>query len=164
LAVLSSGAGLKRSFINAFAITLLLAPAADAGAAEESASASITVHVHFASRTSLTVSTEVLQFTVGNITETATATLDYSAAARTDAGAAVTLSFEVLDDPRGPGAAIVSSINDEAGTTIDVAASTPAVSRQWVGSGIRTGRMTFALRARKPGQYMVPIRFTLTAP
>jgi hypothetical protein len=38
------------------------------------------------------------------------------------------------------------------------------VAGRWIGSGLRTGRLTFALRSAVAGTYSLPVRFVLSAP
>jgi hypothetical protein len=38
------------------------------------------------------------------------------------------------------------------------------VAGRWVGSGLRTGRLVFSLRAASGGTYTLPLRFVLSAP
>ena len=124
----------------------------------------------FDSRTSLSVSTQRLQFQVVNPDEPVTAIVDFSAAARTFAGGEVVLSVEPTRSLDGPGGAA----DIESGLTFTgegegtlggvVRGDAPAVAGRWIGSGTRTGRLLFTLRAAAPGNYSVPVRFVLSAP
>jgi hypothetical protein len=48
-----------------------------------------------------------------------------------------------------------------AGVVVNGAA---AVAGRWTGSGLRTGRVLFSMRAAAAGTYTVPVRFVLSAP
>ena len=138
--------------------------------AAETATASAVVSAQFSSRTSLKVSTDLLHFDVAGPDRPATATVDFAAGARTQAGAEVLLSIEQLRAVQGPGGASdlessVSFIGEGVGT-LDGAlvAAGPAVAGRWIGSGMRQGRLVFALRAGASGNYLLPVRFILSAP
>ena len=155
-------------FVGVVAASLL--SAASPVSAAETATASASVSAQFSSRTSLKVSTDLLHFEVVEPGQPATATVDFAAGARTQAGAEVLLSIEQLHAAQGPGGAsdIESSVSftgDGAGT-LDGAlvAAGPAVAGRWIGSGMRQGRLVFALRAGASGNYMLPVRFILSAP
>jgi hypothetical protein len=45
-----------------------------------------------------------------------------------------------------------------------ISASSQAVAGRWTGSGLRHGRLVFALHDNAPGTYVVPVRFILSAP
>jgi hypothetical protein len=45
-----------------------------------------------------------------------------------------------------------------------VAARGMTTAGRWIGSGLRTGRLIFQLRASAAGTYAVPLRFVLSAP
>ena len=134
------------------------------------ATASIAVHAQVAGRTSLTVSTQSLQFDVVTPAEAAVASVDFSAAARTHGDADVILSVGLARDIDAStgfsdtgGSLIFSGEGD--GTLSGVMGRTgPSVAARWTGSGRRQGRLVFALRARAAGSYAVPVRFILTAP
>jgi hypothetical protein len=138
--------------------------AADAGTAR------VVVSVQFASRTSLKVSTDLLQFEVAGTDRPATATVDFAAGARTQAGAEVVLSIEQLRAVQAPGGASdlespVSFAGEGDGTLAGaLVAAGPAVAGRWIGSGLRQGRLVFALRAGASGNYILPVRFILSAP
>jgi hypothetical protein len=52
-----------------------------------------------------------------------------------------------------------------AGTTSgSVTAEAPTVAGQWIGSGVRRGRLVFALRSSTRGTHIVPVRFVLSTP
>ena len=148
-------------------LVLLAAPSV---CAAESSTASITVTAQFSSRTSLKVSSELLQFTVSSPDSTAYATVDFSAAARTRAGGEVVLTVETVKGLEGPGGAAdvdVALTFSGAGEGVAsgvLARHTPNVAGRWLGSGLRTGRLTFALRSAVTGAYALPVRFVLSAP
>jgi hypothetical protein len=133
------------------------------------ATASIQVQAQMSSRTALTVSTQNLHFSVTSAADGATASVDFSAAARTHAGADVMLSIEVLH-PSGGGDEMAGEFGltfagEGEGTLAgDVAADGPSVAARWNGSGRRAGRLVFTLRAPAAGAYTVPVRFVLATP
>ena len=155
-------------FAAVMAASLLLA--ASPVSAAETATASVVVSAKFASRTSLKVSTNLLRFELAGPGQPATATVDFAAGARTQAGAEVLLSIEQLRSVDGPGGAsdLESSVSftGEGAGTLDGAlvAAGPAVAGRWIGSGMRQGRLVFALRAGASGNYILPVRFILSAP
>ena len=138
----------------------LLAVASPVSAAD-TATTSLVVSAQFASRTSLKVSTDLLQFDVARPDQPAIATVDFAAGARTQAGAEVLLSIEQLRGVEGPGGASDEGAGTLAGALV---AAGPAVAGRWTGSGLRQGRLVFALRAGASGNYIVPVRFILSAP
>jgi hypothetical protein len=132
--------------------------------------ASISVSAQIASRTSLKVSTHSLQFDVVNPSESATASIDFSAAARTVAGMDVVLSIEPVTAFADSGeldaaASTLTFVGEGEGTRGGtLVGGTSSVAARWTGSGHRTGRLVFALRTRASGSYTVPVRFVLSAP
>lgn len=133
------------------------------------ATASIQVHAQMSSRTALTVSTQNLHFSVTSAGDGATASVDFSAAARTHAGADVMLSIEVLRASGGgdetAGESGLTFAGEGEGTLAgEVAPDGPSVAARWNGSGRRHGRLVFTLRAPTAGSYTVPVRFVLAAP
>jgi hypothetical protein len=138
--------------------------------AAEQASASIVVHARFHSRTSLRVSARLLQFEVPTESQAAIAAVDFSAGARTAADAEVVLSVEAARSIGGPGGAAdvetsLSFSGEGDGTRSgSVGTDIPTVAGRWTGSGLRTGRLVFTLRAAAPGAYSVPLRFVLSTP
>jgi hypothetical protein len=140
----------------------LLIVAVNATAAE-TARSSVTVMATFSSRTTLQVSSDLLQFDVTQPQTPATASIDFLAAARTHAGDVVVLSIEP----------VVSSLflstlsfsgEGEGTRSGTVAADRLSIAGQWVGSGIRHGRLVFTLHADATGAFTVPIRLVLSAP
>jgi hypothetical protein len=149
---------------------VILVPGAQPASAGDTATAAIVVHATFSSRTSLKVSTELLRFDVARPGSEAAAAVDFSAAARTQAGAEVVLSVQPLQIVEGPGGAADAESSMTfagegdgllAGVVINGGA---AVAGRWTGSGLRTGRVLFSMRAAAAGTYTVPVRFVLSAP
>jgi len=155
-------------FAGVVAASLLLA--ASPVSAADTATANVIVSARFASRTSLKVSTDLLRFEVAGPGQPATATVDFAAGARTQAGAEVLLSIEQLRSVEGLGGAsdlesFLSFAGEGSGTLAGALIATgPAVAGRWIGSGLRQGRLVFALRAGASGNYIVPVRFVLSAP
>ena len=160
-----SSSALRRSCCIA-ALALVLGAGRAAG---ESATATVSVRAEFGARTALRLSSDVLRFDVASPTEEALAVVDFSAAARTRSGGEVVLSVEPLGT-RGPGGAAdvetsVSFRGDASGVLSgDLQSAAPTAAARWQGSGVRQGRLTFALRAAAAGQYEVPVRFVLSTP
>ena len=138
--------------------------------ATDATTAVVVVSAQFGSRTSLRVSTELLQFDVMAPGQPATAAVTFSAAARTRSGGDVVLSMEPARAIDGPGGAAdvessLSFVGEGDGTAGGaVAGATPTVAARWSGSGLRTGRLVFSLRSRAAGTYSVPMRFVLSTP
>lgn len=149
---------------------VVLVPGAQPASAGDTATAAVVVHATFSSRTSLKVSSELLRFDVARPDSDAAAAVEFSAAARTQAGAEVVLAVEPLRLVEGPGgAADAESSMTFAGEGDGllagvVAAGGPTVAGRWIGSGLRTGRVLFSMRAAAAGTYTVPVRFVLSAP
>jgi hypothetical protein len=137
--------------------------------AQQQAGAGVQVQAQFASRTSLNVSARVLQF---DVTEAGVATvaIDFAAGARIASGGEVVLSVEPERAIAGPGGAAdvettLSFDGHGAGTLAGtLAPHAAAVAGRWTGSGLRTGRLVFALHTATPGHYTVPLRFVLSTP
>jgi hypothetical protein len=138
--------------------------------AEESATTSVAVTAQFSSRTSLKVSSQLLQFAVTAPGEAALATMEFSAAARTRPAGEVVLTVEAVREIDGPGGAAdietaVTFSGEGEGTAAGaLGTAAPSVAGRWSGSGLRTGRLTFALRSAVTGSYSVPLRFVLSTP
>ena len=147
----------------------LLCPAAN-GAAQNVARASVAIKADFAPRTSLRVSTDLLQFDVPQPGGTATAAVVFSAGARTPSQGEIVLSVEPVRGLAGPGgAADVDAAISVAGegdgllpTRLDSTHTT--VVGRWHGSGLRQGRLVFTLNAPASGTYSMPVRFVLSTP
>jgi hypothetical protein len=159
---------MRRALSTAAGAALLaFAGAGSLGAASDSVTRSIQVNAQVASRTSLSVSSHVLRFTVPSPNEPAVASVDFVAGVRTPAGAEVVLTVEALRelDDAGPDAVVVTFAGDGEGAVRGALGSAgPAVAGRWVGSGRRTGRITFALETGTAGTYTLPVRFVLSAP
>jgi hypothetical protein len=155
-----------RRLLLIFAAVLGVAAPSSAAADSTTASASVRVNAEFSTRTSLKVSSQVLQFAVPAGGETARVDVDFSAGARTRAGGEVLLLVESLgaidDGLEGATEVTVAAQGQAAcGGRLAVNVATPVA--RWIGSGLRTGRVTFTMRA-VAGLYTVPVRFLLTAP
>lgn len=151
-------------------LVMVLAAGAAPAAASESASAAVTVTATFGTRTSLDVSTQLLQFDTRQPGQPATASVDFAAKARTGTESEVLLSVEALRsvDESGGAADLETSVTFEGegeGTLRGrVASAMPVLAARWVGSGRRHGRLVFTLRAGARGSYSLPVRFVLSAP
>ena len=151
-------------------VVLLSLPAPAAGAESASSGTSVRVAADFASRTSLKVSTQTLQFVAGQPGDESIVVVEFTAAARTRTGGDVVLTVESERMPAGPGGAAdveaaVSFSGDGAGTHAGLLRTASAsVAGRWQGSGIRSGRLKFALHAPAAGTYTVPVRFVLSTP
>jgi hypothetical protein len=132
--------------------------------------ATVVVSARFSSRTSLKVSSQVLQFDVRTPSQPATAVIDFSAGARTERGADVVLSIEPMRATTGPGgSADVETSLRFAGEGEGLGqgalhAQAPAIAGRWSGSGLRTGRIVFSLVAAAPGSYQLPVRLVISTP
>jgi hypothetical protein len=141
-----------------------------AAAAEDVAAKNVVVNVNLATRTSLKVSSRVLQFDVARAGGTATAALEFTAGARMPAGSDVVLTVEPERAVEGPGgAADVDSDLSFTGEGEGLLAGTIASARstivgRWQGSGRREGRVIFTLRANAAGSYVLPVRVVLSTP
>lgn len=153
---------------TAFVISL-----ASLASASDRATGTVTVLAQFNSRTSLKVSTQLLQFDVAAPGQPATAVVDFSAGARTRSGNDVVLSVEPARGVEGPGGAadVESSLTfagegdaTMAGHVGPAGPAGPSIAGRWNGSGLRTGRLVFSLRAGASGTYTVPMRFVLSTP
>ena len=139
--------------------------------AADAVTASVVVTAQFSSRTSLRVSTDVLRFAVAAAGDPATAAVDFSAGARTHSAGEVMLSVERRPSAGGSGVGTeLESFVSFAGRgngTFDgslMSSTSQAVAGRWTGSGLRHGRLVFALHDSAPGAYVVPVRFILSAP
>ena len=147
------------------------ASGARTASAADAVTTSVMVTAQFSSRTALRVSTDVLRFDVPVGGDLATAAVDFSAGARTHAGAEVMLSVERRhsSDVAGARTELDSPVSfaGQGNGTRDGSlhgASSQAVAGRWTGSGLRHGRLVFALHAGAPGAHIVPVRFILSAP
>jgi hypothetical protein len=139
-------------------------------AAEEIATGNVSVSVPVNSRTSLKVSNDVLQFNVIEAGGVATASVDVSAGARVLSGVDVVLTVEPLRQLEGAsGAADVQTAVTFEGDGDGLVGGQldrirPTVAGRWQGSGLRHGRLSFAIRARTAATYTLPVRFVLSTP
>ena len=151
-------------------VCFLVLTAAGVAAAEDVARATVAINAQVAARTSLRVSSDVLRFDVAGPGATATAVIEFSAGTRTASDENVVLTVEPLRAIAGPGGAAdvetTLSVNgDGEGLLPAVVSSTGGtVVGRWQGSGRRTGRLLFALRADASGSYSMPVRFVLSTP
>jgi hypothetical protein len=135
-----------------------------------SASASVQVRVEVHARTVLRVSTYQLRFDVPADASSATAEIEFSAAARTRRDGEVMLTVEPERWIEGPGGAadvdaLVTFDGDGEGVSGGrLAPSAPSVAGRWLGSGKRDGHLRFTLRTGAAGTYQLPVRFVLSAP
>src|SRR3954469_6683373 len=142
--------------VPASVVAGLLIAAVNASAAE-TARGSVTVVATFSSRTTLQVSSDLLQFDVTQPQTPATSSIDFLAAARTRAGDLVVLSIEPIAS--NAVASTLSFSGEGEGTRSGmVAADRLSIAGQWVASGNRPGRLVFTLRADAAGTFNVPIR------
>jgi hypothetical protein len=135
--------------------------------AADAVSTSVVVTAQFSSRTSLRVSTDVLKFDVAAAGSRATAAVDFSAGARTHTGGEVMLSVERLRSAGGTEPESFVSFAGRGNGTLDGSLDSglsQAAAGRWTGSGLRHGRLVFALHAGAPGAHIVPVRFILSAP
>lgn len=147
------------------AVVTVLAALGPSQALAAEKTASVAVDVKIAARTSLHVSSEILTFVVPEGETTATATIEFSAGARTARDADVAMSVEsigAIDTPHATGDETITFCGHGLGTQSGVLASRVAVAARWQGSGQRTGRLVFTLRVPVPGVYTVPVKFALT--
>ena len=161
----------SRDVLTTLTILLLtLVPGASSAAAEDVASKNVTVNVSLATRTSLKVSTQLLQFDLTRPGDIATAALEFTAASRTPAGSDIVLTVEPERGLEGPGgAADVESdlrFTGEGGGMLagSVAIGQSTIVGRWQGSGLREGRVIFTLRASAAGSYSLPVRVVLSTP
>ena len=154
------------SLCTAF-VSIVLAFSSGAAPAASERSATVNVTATFAARTALQVSSHILRFQVTDPELPAIAIVEFSAGARTLAGADVRLLVQPLSVPEktgGPssGPLMVTVIGDGEGLAV-LTTDSPTLAAQWTGGGRRTGRVTFQLRAAA-GTYAIPVRFELIAP
>ena len=152
---------LVSSVVSFVCVSLLASPPSVKGA--ESTSSTVAVVAGFGTRTSLKVSGEILPFVVSDPDVPAVAVIEFSAGTRTQAGAEVLLTVERVPGPDCPEGAAVTFRGEGPGTVAGTLGAGPARVARWTGSGLRTGRLTFLLRAGA-GTYNLPIRFVLSAP
>lgn len=138
--------------------------------AAESVRASVAVRTNVSSRTSLNVSEDVLRFEVAGPEQPALASLDFVAGARTYTGGEVMLSIEPVSPADLEGADGLSGVRltfagDGPGVGSGaLTSSESSVAGRWSGSGLRHGRLVFALHGAPPGVYTMRVRLALTTP
>jgi hypothetical protein len=111
----------------------------------------------------------VLDFQVAPGSTEATATVEFTAAARALPDAQVSLVVEAVTALQGPGGAADVEADlifaSSGGSTLaGTVSGAPATVEQWVGGGIHRGRILFTLRTSTPGAYSVPVRFAVSVP
>ena len=119
----------------------------------------VTVSAQFATRTSLQISTSVLRFVVPEAGQSAEATVEFTAAARTRQGGEVVLTVEPI---RAAGKSLQVSLG--AGSATQPLGGGPCVAERWTGSGRRTGQLTFVLNDAPAGTHAVPVQVVLSTP
>jgi len=150
---------------------LLAAVPAPAAASDRLATSNVVMTAQVSARTSLRVSARVLSFEVSEGADQAQASVEFSAAARTRAGGEIVLTIEPDGEVAGPlggpaaADAAVGFVGEGPGALSgELLPAAPALAGRWAGSGARSGRLTFTLRAAAPGIYTVPIRIVLSTP
>ncbi len=124
--------------------------------------------------TSLRVSSSELRIEpspAGSLGPHVVGTIEYVAAARTHNSGEVVLTVEALaglDTLPGSGNLSETAIEFEgsaSGAMAGVLSTSPEVAARWVGSGIRSGRLTFTVRGAGPQHTTaVPLRFVISTP
>jgi hypothetical protein len=152
---------LVSSFVSFVCVALLASPPSVEGA--ETKSSTVAVVAGFGSRTSLRVSSQTLQFAVSDPDVPAVAVVEFSAGARTQTGGDVLLTVERLSSIDCPEKAVTFTGEGPGSGAGGLATAGPTVAARWTGSGLRTGRLTFVLRAA-PGTYTIPLHFVLSTP
>ena len=151
------------AFALATALTLAIGPGPTRlSASSDTTTRSILAHAQVAARSSLIVSSELLQFQVTEPGHAATATVDYVAGVRTHAGTEVLLTVETTTALDGTNVSFANL--GEGGARGAITTMRPVIAGRWIGSGRRTGRIAFSLLAGTAGVYSVPVRFVLSAP
>ena len=150
-----------------FLLAILLATSARPVAAQTSVA--VTAEARVQSRTSLSVSADVLRFDVVDPAVPATAAVEFSAGIRAAAGVETLLVVEPLTAVQGPGGAADVEVllrfdGVGSGITTGELGVARAPAARWTGSGLHTGRLVFRLTSRVPGAYSLPVRFVLSAP
>ena len=151
-------------------LVFLVLLAASAAAAEDVARGTVVVNAQFAARTSLRVSSHLLRFDVVEPGAAATMVVEFSAGVRTAADSDIVLTVEPLHAIHGPGGAAdvqtALSVSGEGQGLLPglVSSTASTVIGRWQGSGLRAGRLVFALRANAAGAYSMPVRFVLSTP
>lgn len=159
-----------RSRFLALVLSIVALAVPCSAASPDTAKGVVVVSANLASRTSLKVSSHVLHFVVTSPGDPTTVAVDFTAAARTASGGEVMLSVEPVREIDGPGGpadvetALTFAGEGDGTTTGTLTNASPSIAARWIGSGLRSGRLVFALRAAASGNYTVPIRFVLSTP
>jgi hypothetical protein len=142
------------------AIVLSFAGTAAGQSTTSRGTASLTVSAAFAPRASVEPPSRVLRFEVTDASVPVEASIEFAVGARTRTGGHVVLLAEAdMLVPEG----LLSIAGSDGTSSTTMAAVTPAVVQRWMGSGLRTGRLVFRLRAA-PGRYEVPVRLFVETP
>jgi hypothetical protein len=141
---------------------LILSLSAIASTGQQVSTHSLSATASFAPRTSLTITTPTLRFVINDAAMPAYATVDFSAAARTLANGEVTLVLRLVGDV-APGVVLSIAGGSDGVVVGAVPTSQEVAAACWTGSGLRSGRVTFALSA-KPGTHDIPVTFFLRLP
>jgi hypothetical protein len=133
------------------------------------ATAAIILRAEFKSHTSLRVSSSQLRFEIADTLDIPRVAIEFSAAARTYRDGEVALTVEPVGSLQGPDsgppADLMVQYDAEGGRAGSLSDAAPHVVGQWVGGGVREGRVWFTLRgARAPGVYVLALKFALSAP
>ena len=142
----------------AFAVVILTSTPS---AGQQITTQSVSATVSFAPRTALSVSTRTLHFVVTDGLTPATASVEFSAAARTSGDGSVTLMVDAADTAGLPSGVSLEIVSGPDGVVPAAFSSQqPVAAGRWTGSGVRNGRITFQLRAQ-PGSYDIPLALFL---
>lgn len=149
---------------------LLASVAGSSPAAAQTSTGVATVTATFAPRTAFRAAASSLEFHVITPDQPAMASVDFVASARTWAGAEVRLLVEPAGAVSGPGGAadvetrLVLESGGDGVVPGDVPLSGRSTAARWTGSGRRSGRLVFSLRASAPGRYAIPLTFLVSVP
>ena len=155
--------------IGCLAVALLAHPAALLAQSGDR-SAIVVASATIAPRTSLKVSTHVLEFRIEPGATESVATIEFTAAARALAGSEVLMSVTADGGLTGPGGAadvdaeVVFSGDGAGALSGTLNPGEAAAAARWTGGGVRSGRVVFKLRASTPGDYRLPVRFAISVP
>ncbi len=152
-----------------FAGVLLASLAAMGQAPGHTATSTVLIRVEVAKRTSLHVSTSQLRFDVIDENVPPRVVIDYTAAARTRVGGDVILTVEPMGEVRTPDGepvrGLVVGFDSTGRHDRTLAEGAVHVAEAWTGSGARSGQIVFTLLgARKPGLYLLDLKFALSVP
>ena len=160
-----------RSLFPAAVLTVAALAAPSFAAASDTATSVVVVSANFGSRTSLKVSTELLQFDVTAPGQPASVAVTFSAGARTQTGGEVVLSVEASRAIDGPGGAAdvetALSFSGEGDGTLGGPVHGHAPTRCGTLDRQRpSNRAAWCSRSvpGAPGVYSVPVHFVLESP